>query len=895
MTRKPTLCAFLFLIASAAVAQVAVTSSADSGPGSLRQAILDANSGACPSPCLITFGSLPGVTTVEPLTPLPDITAAHVHIRSQPPYRSWSLEISGTKATSGSGLHLHCSDCGVGALIINGFPGSGIVIEDGANVDVSACVIGLDPTGTRAVPNRQNGIAIVRGHNISIGSNTIAGNLGNGIYAVGATNLFLGLNIIGKQYLPQGSGDRIFPNGATGVFLMDVHNASFLGNTIVNNALDGVAVLGTSTGVKIEDPQLPTLIYGNGLLPIDIGFDGVTEEGRPVLSVADTSNGFARVIGAVHAAPNSKVDLNIFASDSLNALRTGDAKTHLNAAKVTTDADGFASFELRFLPRSDITGQWISATATTPAGTSELSAPLQAMANNQNFTVTNTQDSGPGSLRQAILDANAGICSADFPCRVQFDLPAPIPASGHYTIAPLTPLPAIQRSGIIVDGKSTPLPFFFNFEPPIVEINGSRSTPGAGLTIAADNGPIVSVAIRRLAINGFNGPGILIDSTAGNYVLNPVIANNVIGTDPTGTIAVPNLGDGILVRGDVPFVHIGTYGSGNRIQGNLISGNLSNGVMLVSGFFEFEQNRIGTDVTRKVPIPNGRAGVDVEATAGSHLEGNTIAFNGTVGISTVMTTPQAFKGAVQNSIHSNTGLAIELRDAALAAVDLPRQTPPEITSATFDPATGITTIAGTFTRVSTPSGWTTTLDFASSTFPESGGRGSMETPLYVNLSTLKDEGQGRFSFNFTARQVDLRGKRISATATPFIYQGFKAPPTADIFGQGFEYGTTSEVSKAVPVVTLGCSADQPQISEASSSGELRWSTVAGATSYNVWLRSVPGVPRIIATTSGASTTVSLERGKYEWFVEALFPQCPSVKSEAATLVVKPGRKRVVSR
>jgi hypothetical protein len=656
-----------------------------------------------------------------------------------------------------------------------------------------------------------------------------------------------------------------------------------------------VATFGISNGVKIEHRDLPVLIYGNGLLAIDLGFDGVTEEGRPVLTVADVSNGFARVIGDVRSTPNTSVDLNIFASDALTPLRTADAKTALYAAKVNTDAAGLASFEFRFLPRNDVTGQWISATATTMAGTSELSAPLQAVANNQNFTVLNTEDSGAGSLRQAILDANAGICSADFPCRVQFDLPAPVPASGHYTIAPLTPLPAVRRSGIIVDGESTPLPFFGLQKPPLVEINGSRSTPGAGLTISSDNAPIVNVSIRRLAINGFNGPGILIDGSD-NYILNPVITNNFIGTDPTGTVAVPNTGDGIRVRGDIPFVHIGTFSSGNRIQNNLISGNLGNGVMLESGFFEFQANAIGTEVTQKLPIPNGRAGVDVEATANSHLEANTVAFNGTVGISTVITTPTAFKGAIQNSIHSNAGPAIELRDAAVAlAGDVARQTPPEITSATYDPATGVTTITGSFTRVTTsPDYWTTTLDFATSPFPESGGRGSMETPLYVNLMTLKDEGQRRFSFSGTARQVDLRGRRISATATPFIYEGFKAPPQNDIFGQGFVYGTTSEVSRAVPVVTLGCPADRPQITE-SSPGEFRWSTVAGATAYNVWVRTIPGVPHVIANTSGGSAAVSLEPGTYEWFVEAIFPQCPSTKSEAASITVKPGRKRVVAR
>jgi len=86
------------------------------------------------------------------------------------------------------------------------------------------------------------------------------------------------------------------------------------------------------------------------------------------------------------------------------------------------------------------------------------------------------------------------------------------------------------------------------------------------------------------------------------------------------------------------------------------------------------------------------------------------------------------------------------------------------------------------------------------------------------------------------------------------------------------------------VTTIGCSADQPQIVSASPA-ELRWMTVAGATSYNVWLRSVPGPPQIVGNTSGDRLAVNLGSGTYEWFVEALFPQCPSTKSEASRLVV----------
>ena len=62
------------------------------------------------------------------------------------------------------------------------------------------------------------------------------------------------------------------------------------------------------------------------------------------------------------------------------------------------------------------------------------------------FTVTNTNDSGTGSLRQAILDANA-LSGPDIIC---FDI-----GSGTQTIAPLSPLPEIADV-VTIDGTTQP-------------------------------------------------------------------------------------------------------------------------------------------------------------------------------------------------------------------------------------------------------------------------------------------------------------------------------------------------------------------------------------------------------------------------------------------------------
>ena len=69
--------------------------------------------------------------------------------------------------------------------------------------------------------------------------------------------------------------------------------------------------------------------------------------------------------------------------------------------------------------------------------------------------MTNTNDSGPGSLRQAILDANA----ATGPQTITFDIPNTDPgfnaATGTWTIIPASALPQITNA-VTIDGYSQP-------------------------------------------------------------------------------------------------------------------------------------------------------------------------------------------------------------------------------------------------------------------------------------------------------------------------------------------------------------------------------------------------------------------------------------------------------
>ncbi len=116
------------------------------------------------------------------------------------------------------------------------------------------------------------------------------------------------------------------------------------------------------------------------------------------------------------------------------------------------------------------------------------------------FTVTTTADSGPGSLRQAILNANANPGMGD----ITFD----IPGSGPYLIQPLSSLPAITGA-VTIDGLAEPPGDYgvvVDRTAPVVELDGSEAGAGAdGLTF-----DVAGATVQGLMIEHFSGDGILI-------------------------------------------------------------------------------------------------------------------------------------------------------------------------------------------------------------------------------------------------------------------------------------------------------------------------------------------------------------------------------------------------
>ena len=211
-------------------------------------------------------------------------------------------------------------------------------------------------------------------------------------------------------------------------------------------------------------------------------------------------------------------------------------------------------------------GDQIIATATDSAG--DTSPFSNAVTIASPLVVTNTFDSGSGSLRAAIINADATSGAT-----ISFD----IPGGGPFVISLLSPLPAITATTAI---DATTQPGFTN--KPLVEVfGGNLGGMADGLLLApgAD-----SSTIKGLDLAAFGGAGIHVQSNG------DIIVGNFLGTDLTGKAAGPGNTQGILIdTGTGTTIGGAAAGSANIIGFNAAGVVLQSAGNLVIGNF------IGTD------------------------------------------------------------------------------------------------------------------------------------------------------------------------------------------------------------------------------------------------------------------------------------------------------------
>jgi hypothetical protein len=213
------------------------------------------------------------------------------------------------------------------------------------------------------------------------------------------------------------------------------------------------------------------------------------------------------------------------------------------------------------------------------------------------YVVTNTNDAGAGSLRQAILDANSSGATSP---RIEFAIAGP----GPHTIAPATNLPALTATGLVVDGYTQPgasaNTLATGLDATLQVVLDGQDAHTYGLMLTG-----TGISVRGLVVHRFLLAGIRLLSCE-----SCVVEGNFVGTDASGSMARPN-GTGILLTGQGLDPNLASRQ--NRIGGlttaarNLVSGNTGDGIV----FFEIseqnaiEGNYVGTDRTGLEALPNG--------------------------------------------------------------------------------------------------------------------------------------------------------------------------------------------------------------------------------------------------------------------------------------------------
>ncbi|HET7698804.1 MAG TPA: lectin-like protein [Vicinamibacterales bacterium] len=482
---------------------------------------------------------------------------------------------------------------------------------------------------------------------------------------------------------------------------------------------------------------------GNGNYYEYVRDGGLTWEAARTAAAARSHAGFSgRLVTVTSAAENAFVnalrgegDLRAWigmhdpdgSGDAGFAWISGEPLTYTNWAAGEPDNPG-----TEFFVEMSADGTWKNSVALDGA-LPTLGYLVEYAVTGSTFTVTSTADAGAGTLRQALLDANANGASKD---AIVFD----IPDAGPHIISLSTPLPFITQP-VGIDGTTQP----GYSGVPLVFIDGADAGPAPGLRVEA-----ASTEIRRIGIIGFTaGPGIQLWTggnavVRGNYIgltgtglatgnqigidvhgaghqiggngaedRNVISGNNLgiflqsdsggatiignyIGTSPNGTSAVPNI-TGILA--DDTSGH--AIGGGAPADGNLISGNgdveiQGNGIMLTNASGNsIRGNLIGVAADGTTALPNTGNGIRATGASDNNtLETNTIAFNLRNGVEL-----NGVGNAVKlNSIFGNGLLGIDQGGGGVTANDAGEadgiQNYPVLTSAQALP--GSFRVTGTF-------------------------------------------------------------------------------------------------------------------------------------------------------------------------------------------------------
>ncbi len=425
-----------------------------------------------------------------------------------------------------------------------------------------------------------------------------AGTGSNGLRISGGGTTVTGLVI--NRFIPA------FPaSGGNGILIEDGGNNVIRGNNIGTN-IAGTAALGN-------------------------GVDGITISGSAGNVIGRTDLAFrSNVISG-----NSANGVRIMGSGSDNNVVAGN-RIGTNAAGTAAVANGAAGVVI-----SNGAGNVVgSALAGDTLVSGNLGDGVQFTGNSSGTTLTNTWVGLNASGTAAVGNGGTGVN---------------LSSSTGNTVGPGNVISGNEQNGVFLQAVSRNNTVTGNF----IGLNAAGTAAvGNGF-----NGILVNDSDQNVI-----GPGNVISGNGTNGVrirtesFENVVRGNLIGLNAAGTAAIPNL-DGVQINEAAVDNTIGGPGADR----NVISGNTNHGILLVDAETTgniIQGNFIGSNATASAAFPNGGDGVAITAGASGNTVGgtaagtkNVIAFNLARGVSVESGTGNSILG---NTISFNGSLGIDL-------------------------------------------------------------------------------------------------------------------------------------------------------------------------------------------------------------------------------------------
>jgi CSLREA domain-containing protein len=641
----------------------------------LRAAIQEAN--ALAGADTINFNIAPaGAKTIAPGSILPGITSVvTINGTTQPgfvaaPPFAPVIELNGAAAgVTGLLLDVGSSGSTIRGLCINRTVGAAIRITGSSNNIISGNFLGTNLAGSAPGPGNQVGVFVGFsgvtndnriGGTVAADRNIISGNTVDGIQifnggGTAANNLVQG-NYIGLDV----NGTLDVGNSNQGVSIFGGTDNNTVGGTVAGarnvisgNNNDGVLIADAgTTGNIVQGNRIGTNAAGTAavanLRGIELASSASSAIGGAVAGAGNLISGNLAGI-TINASNNNTIEGNRIGTDVSGTLDLGNLQHGVEViAGASNNVIGGAAGAGNVISGNDQYGVNVIGAGTS---NNRVVGNIIGLDLNGDADLGNTQmgvSVGQGATANIVGEAgNRNVISGN-------------DQHGVFLTDAGTNNNRVQNNYIGLDITGT-------LARPN-GIDGVRLDAGGAAT-----GNIIGGTSAGLGnvISGNVGSGIHVI----NQMASMLIAGNLVGTSAAGTAAIGNGQHGVEISAGSAG---NTVGGPSAAERNVLSGNAGQGVRIdgpstnnnvVAG------NRIGTNAAGTAGIGNASGGIAITNSAanntiGGPIGGNLIAFNtGGDGVN-VAAGAGTGNGILGNSIHTNTGLGIDLLNNGVTSNDL---------------------------------------------------------------------------------------------------------------------------------------------------------------------------------------------------------------------------------